>query len=449
VETAVAIDSQRSGRRRDSRLRRVFVIWALLFFNALTPEQGTLLPIPHRIAQLITQSALFMALVLAVTINPRMRMRPNWFLGLYTVLAISSLMMSVRLVGLGTGYRSFRLLVFLFVLWLLTPWWGRRDLVVLRGQMRVIAIILGSVVLGLFISPGTALPEGRLSGTIWPIWSTQVAHFAAEVAGLTMLLWLCRLISRRSTLMVALPALAILVLTHTRTALLAMIVGLLVGGASLFLAKRRVRRTFATVLLVVVVVGIPALPLLTHWLARGENSQNLQNLTGRTKAWTAALSIHRPTTNVIFGSGLSNDAVNGSSDPAENGLPIDSSWISIYQDQGIVGEVLVGAIFIVLLLTTLCRARGPTRALALFLIVYCLITGFSESGLGGASPYLLDLTVAASLVTFPSATGTDLTFDLKVPDVPHQQGQAGRYQTAHAAVAGTEGNSHLPRPPYC
>ena len=53
--------------------------------------------------------------------------------------------------------------------------------------------------------------------------------------------------------------------------------------------------------------------------------------------------------------------------------------------------------------------------MALFLIVYCLIAGISESGLGGVSPYLLDLTVAASLVTFPSATGTDLTPGLKLP----------------------------------
>ena len=121
---------------------------------------------------------------------------------------------------------------------------------------------------------------------------------------------------------------------------------------------------------------------------------------------------------MIFGSGLSNDAVNGSSNPAMNGLPIDSSWISIYQDQGIFGDVLVGAVFLLLLLTALCRARGPTRALALFLIVYCMIAGISESGLGGVSPYLLDLTVAASLVTFPSATGTDLTFRLRLPGQP-------------------------------
>ena len=91
--------------------------------------------------------------------------------------------------------------------------------------------------------------------------------------------------------------------------------------------------------------------------------------------------------------------------------------MSIYQDQGIVGDVLVGAIFVLLLLTALFRARGPTRALALFLIVYCLIAGINESGLGGASPYLLDLTVAASLVTFPSATGTDLTFGPTQPGV--------------------------------
>jgi O-antigen ligase len=326
-------------------------------------------------------------------------------------------MMSVRLVGLGTEYRSLRLIVFLFVLWLLTPWWGRRDLLILRVQIGVIVLILGSVLLGLFISPGKALPAGRLNDIIWPIWSTGVAHFAGEVAGLITVLWLCRLVSHRRALAVAVPAVIVLVLTHTRTALLAMIVGLLVAGASLLLARRRVRRIFAVALLVVVVIGVPASPFLTHWLARGENTHQLQDLTGRTKAWSAVLAVHRPATNVIFGSGLSNDAVNASTSP-EDGLPIDSSWLSIYQDQGIVGDVLVGAIFLLLLLTAIYRARGPTRALALFLIFYCLIAGITESGLGGASPYLLDLAVAASLMTFPSASGTDLTYGLVLPEHP-------------------------------
>jgi len=418
VATVPAIRGQLHGARSDARPRRVFAIWCLLFFNALTPIQGSIFPIPHRVAQVLTQGALPVALVLALSVNPRLRIRPNWFLGLYTLLATTSLMMSVRLVGLGTAYRSFRLLAFLAVLWLLSPWWGRRDLTVLRCQMRFLVVILASVVLGLLISPGKALPGGRLNGVIWPIWSTQVAHFAAEVVGLTVVLWLSRLMTGRRALILAVPAFGILMLTHTRTALVAMFIALLVAGFSLFPVRRRVRRTFATALIIVAVIGVPAAPYVSHWLARGENSQQISDLTGRTKAWSAVLAVQRPTTNLIFGSGLSNDAVNGSPDTAEDGLPIDSSWISIYQDQGIVGEVLVGAIFLLLLLIAFTRSRGPTRALALYLIVYCLIASFSESGLGGASQYLLDLSVAASLLTFPSATGSGLSFGLRRPGHP-------------------------------
>ena len=410
METAATVISHRQGPQREPRTRRVSLIWSLLFFNALIPAQGTFLPIPHRVAQLMTQGALFIALVLALTINPRMRIRPSWFLGLYTLLAITSLMMSVRLIGLGTAFRSFRLIGFLIVLWLLTPWWGRRDLLVLRTQIRCLLVIVGSIVLGLLVSPGHALAEGRLVGTLWPIPAPQVAHYAAELAGLTIVLWSCRLIAPRRALIVTVPAFLVLVLSHTRTGLVAMAVGLLVAGISLFLSRRRVRKTFATAL-IVVVIAIPASPLLASWLARGESGQQISQLTGRTKAWSAVLSTPRPATNLLLGDGLSNDSVVNSSNPSMNGLPIDSSWISIYQDQGIVGEVLVGGMLLLLLLTALTRARGPTRALALFLIVYCLIAGTDESGLGGASQYLLDLTVAASLLRFPSARGTDLTLD--------------------------------------
>ena len=391
--------------------RRVGIVWALLFVNVLDPAGGGLVPVPHKVSQLVTQGALLFALILVLTINPRLRVRPNWFLGLFTLLAVTSLMMSVRFVGLGTAYRSFRLIGFLSVLWLLTPWWGRRDMLVLRSQMRFLLIVLGSVVLGLFIDPGREL-GGRLSGVLWPLPPTQVAHFAAEIAGLMILLWFCHLVPGRRALMLIGPAIIILVLTHTRTALTAMLAGLLVAGASLFLAKRRVRKSLATALIVTAVIVIPASPFLAVWLTRGESGQQLQSLTGRTVAWSAVLSTHRPTTNVLFGNGITNESVNNSSNPALNGLAIDSSWISIYQDQGLVGEVLVSTILVLLLLTAFCRARGPTRAMALFLIVYCIIAGINETGLGGASHYLLDLTVAASLVAFPSATGTDLTFNL-------------------------------------
>ncbi len=138
--------------------------WALLVFNVLTPGQGSLLPIPHRIAQLMTQGALFLALVLALTINPRMRMRPNWFLGLYTVLAITSLMMSVR--SRWPGDRIPKLPPDRVSLRAVAPHpmvGSARPARFCAVRWASLCFILGSVVLGLFISPGKALAGGRLT----------------------------------------------------------------------------------------------------------------------------------------------------------------------------------------------------------------------------------------------------------------------------------------------
>ena len=54
-------------------------------------------------------------------------------------------------------YRTFRLAEFVAALWLLTPWWGRRDMLLLRYQLRCLYVALGSVLLGLLIAPGHAL----------------------------------------------------------------------------------------------------------------------------------------------------------------------------------------------------------------------------------------------------------------------------------------------------
>ena len=139
------------------RLWRVQVIWGLLFFNVLSfADQPIVLPIPHFLGQIMTQGGLILALLMALTVNPRIRARPNIFLILYSVLATTTLMMSVRFIGLGTTYRAFRLVEFVVVLWLLTPWWGRRDLLFLKTQLRFLIAILISLVLGLAISPGKA-----------------------------------------------------------------------------------------------------------------------------------------------------------------------------------------------------------------------------------------------------------------------------------------------------
>jgi O-antigen ligase len=383
-------------------LRRVWVIWALLFFNVLSyAKQPTVIPIPHKVGQLLTQGALVAAFVLALTINPKVRIRPNLFLALYSLLAILSLAMSIRFVGIGTDYRAFRLVLFVLVLWMLTPWWGRRDLLLLKYQVRFLVLILISVGLGLVLSPGKALAVNfgskRLTGAVWPIPPTQVGHYMAELTGLAVLMWLCGIITRRRALWMAVPAAFGLVAAQTRTAVLALVVGLVVATLSLVKTSRRSRRVLTWTGVIVLLIALPLSPLVNAWLVRGQNASELNNLSGRTLVWPLVLSEQRPDTNKIFGSGLSNGSLVGSS-PAVNGLPIDSSWILTYQDQGLVGVVLEAAIFCVLLLIALLRPRSPGRSIALFLIVYCLCASFTESGMGVASTYLLDLTVAASLL---------------------------------------------------
>jgi hypothetical protein len=383
-------------------LRRVRTVWWLLFFNVIGAGGSPVLHIPHRVGQVMTQGALLVAILLALSINPRARVRPNVYLSVFTVLGVTSLMASVRVLGIGTDYRALRILAFVAVLWLLTPWWGRRDLLLLRAQIGFLVMVLGSVVVGLFVAPGTALSGGRLGGSLWPIPPPQVAHYAAELTGLALLLWACRLVDKRVALLVALPCFGVLVLTHTRTALVAAALGIIVALASLFTMRRRVRRAFAGLILAVALVGVPLSPLIVGWLARGENSSQLATLTGRTTFWAYVFDEQRTDTQKILGDGISNGAINGQSfsNGVTNvdGLSIDNSWVEDYQDEGIIGDVLTGLMFVVLLVMISFAPRGPRKAIALFLVLYCLVASFTEDGAGLASQYAMDMTVAASLM---------------------------------------------------
>jgi hypothetical protein len=98
----------------------------------------------------------------------------------------------------------------------------------------------------------------------------------------------------------------------------------------------------------------------------------------------------RPTLNLLFGSGLSNKSFNG--------VAIDSSWVATYLDLGWAGVALGAGFLLALLALAFSRPRGPRRAIALFLITYCMVSSLTETGLGDASPFLLDLVVAGSLL---------------------------------------------------
>ena len=374
--------------------RRVGIAYSLLFFNALTFYPGlSFLPIPSAVGKGLAQAALPLALIVALTVNPKIIIRPNVFLCLVSLLVLGALITTLQPQHFGTVYRTFRLAGFVVGLWLLTPWWGRRDLLLVRCHLRVLGVLLGSVLLGLLVSPHHARSEGRLGGAIWPIPPPQVAHYSAVLVGMVVVLWLNGKLRGRITLVVVVLGLAALVLTHTRTALVGMVAGILVAGLSLIVAKARVRKLFAIAGAVAAVAIITLSGVITTWLARGQGTQEIFKLTGRTSVWSALLTFPRNKFQEIFGFGLSNSSFNG--------LPIDSNWLASYQEQGLYGVIICAGILFFLLVTSYFQPRGVQRALALFLITYCLLASFTEVGFTDVSAYLLDLTLAASLIVPP------------------------------------------------
>ena len=375
------------------RRRRVQMVWALLVLNVMTffPGSPHLLPIPGIVGKLIAQASLVGALMLVLTVNRPVRVRPSVFIFLLVLLASEALLASIRAEFLfGALFRASRLLTFAMVLWLLTPWWIRRDLLLVRTHLIVLWFILGSVVLGLLAAPGVAMTEDRLNGILWPIPPTQVGHYAAVAAGLTIVLWLSGLLRRSVALASVVVAIPVLLLTHTRTALIAMLAGVLIAGLSLFTARTRVRRFLAIGLGVFAVGALTLSSVVTTWLARGQDSEEVTALTGRRAVWESILDKPRSTFEQLFGFGLSNKSFNG--------LPIDSNWLGTYYDVGLVGVAITVMLVLFVLTAAWFRPQGPQRALALFLVAYCVVASFTESGLSEASPYLLELTLAASLV---------------------------------------------------
>ncbi len=376
--------------------RRVGIVWGLLILNALTFYAGMTLvvPIPHRVGQVITQGALPLALLVALTINRRVIVRPNVFLCLVSLLVVDALLTTLLPQHAGTVYRSFRLAEFVAVLWLLSPWWGRRDLLLLRCHLFWLSVLLGSALLGILVRPGAALAGGRLTDVFWPIPATEIGHYAAVATGLVIVLWFGRLLPGRVTLFVAIVAGAILLLSHTRTALIAMLAGILVAGMSLFTASGRVRKFFAAAGVIVSIGAITAASVVTTWLARGEQTQELVTLTGRTNFWEMVVHLPRTRFQEIFGFGLSNASIGG--------LPIDSNWLAAYMEQGLFGVIVCATMLLFLLVVAFFQPVGIRRALALFLVTYSLVASFTQDGFADATTYLLEITLAASLLA-PSA----------------------------------------------
>ncbi|MGW5731530.1 MULTISPECIES: O-antigen ligase domain-containing protein [Streptomyces] len=395
----------------DHTSKLVGTAWGLLVLNTLgSAGAKTIVPLPRSLIQMVTMGALVAAFALALAVNVRLRIRPSAFLLLLTLLIVPSVISSVHLEsGLGALFRCARLALFVATLWLLGRWWDG-SLTFVRHHIRMYFAVLGSVAAGLVISPGAALPElygGRLVGALWPLTPPQIGQYAAVIVGLTVLLVIGRRTDAAGATVVIVPSLVLLALTHTRTATLGLLIGLTLAVGSLLLTSAAARRFFTWTVVCAVVAGVGFASALQVWFLRGQTEEGLSSLTGRAKVWDALLAAPRSTAEELFGVGLG--------DKSFGGLPIDNSWLAVYHEQGWVGITLVASVFVVLGGVALLRPPSLSRACAIFLISYCAIASYTEAGLGDASPYLLHLALAASLLAAPAPAAPP-----PAPDVPQR-----------------------------
>ena len=215
---------------------------------------------------------------------------------------------------------------------------------------------------------------------------------------------------RTSAAVVIVPSLVLLALTHTRTATLGLLLGLALAIGSLVLTSAAARRFFVRAVLCAAVAAVGFASALQAWFLRGQTQENFSSLTGRAKVWHALLTAPRTTSEYLFGVGLG--------DKSFGGLPIDNSWLAVYNEQGVIGVALVAAFVVVLGGVALLRPPSLSRACAIFLISYCAIASYTEAGLGDASPYLLHLAVAASLLAAPAAAAPLPTSEVPRRPVP-------------------------------
>ncbi|MFD9858665.1 MULTISPECIES: hypothetical protein [Streptomyces] len=384
--------------------KAVGIVWALLALNTLgSAGAKTVVTLPRSLIQMATMGALVAAFTLALALNLRLRVRPSAFVFLLTLLLVPSVISSANLeVGYGALFRCARFALFVGTLWLLSRWWNG-DLTFVRYHIRMYFAVLVTVAAGLVVAPGTAMPEyygGRLVGALWPLTPPQIGQYAAVIIGLTVLLLLGRAADRASAVVIIVPSVVLLALTHTRTATLGLLIGLVLAISSLVLTSSAARRFFAWTVLIATVAAVAFSSALQSWYLRGQTQENLSNLTGRAKVWDALLAEPRTTGEKVFGVGLS--------DKSFGGLPIDNSWLAVYHEQGLIGITIVATLIAVLGGVALLRPPSVPRACAIFLISYCAISSYTEAGLGDASPYLLHLGLAASLLALPTAAATPL-----------------------------------------
>jgi O-antigen ligase len=246
---------------------------------------------------------------------------------------------------------------------------------------------------------GVLLGEpGRLAGGIPEMAPNVLAGIAgpplvaisAHVASRGIRLW-------NSAAFVAL--LAIVLATGSRTTLLVVVIGIVI-------VLMHVQRLPASAM-VGAIASVPVFFALivfsntvTETLTRGQSLDELSTFSSRTVAWQAVLATPLETWDKWIGVGLAAKTVEVQ-ERWRDVQVLDSSWVSIIAQAGIIGTLLL----IAWAVTTFADSirRRDIAVLTTPLLVYLLIRGFTENGLIESSPTFV-LFLVISLIVEPTAS---------------------------------------------
>jgi hypothetical protein len=390
--TAHPVDS---GAVRRCQLALVLLLLSMLHWQ----EGGSPFVLSASQEQVGTVIATIAALVLAIQINPTLAIARIPCLLIAGSLVAASLVPCILTGVTLTMLLSARFALVVLTIWLLAPTITAKPAATLRTYLWSHAVIALCLAAGAALAPGMAFQGGtrRLVGLLPPMHPSQVGAVAAVTIGLSLLAGLTGTVSGRLASSATLLASIVLVLSRSRTATLATLLGISVALASLAPRWPRARKLLAVLAVLAAVTWFVCAPVIVDWFARGQTHAQLGTFSGRRGTWVALLH-ERP-------AGISDLLGVGLGDKRYKGNPIDSGWVAAYWEQGVVGVGVTVLLLLAICWQALWSRDDLLRAVALFLSVFVAVSANTETGISDSSIYFLSLMLAGLLTAAcPSMT---------------------------------------------
>ncbi|GAA2789587.1 hypothetical protein [Kribbella solani] len=379
----------------------LFVLGVQPWSSRVASPQGTT-GSTNSLAKGLLLGAVFLVALAATKPGFRTRVNPaSWLYVMYVLFACATAFLLAEPMGPLTRLARFLIgLVFLFLLW--------RPLVqvperLVRAHLWAHLLLGATVVLSLAYSPSQAwrplrsLGTGyRLQGVIIPMLPPRVGEVGAILLGLALIGLVCRKLS-------TLPAVTLIGLggvliaaSRTRTSAAALAFGLLL--ALILTRKTWAGRIASFAFPAVLGLAFLMIGSLHDWLLRGQGTQQISSLSGRTTSWHAVLDEKVSIQTAIIGHGLGNKRVllrRGEGDI--DVMAIDNSWLGLYWETGLLAVAIV-AIALIVAWVSVVRAPTPyVRACGALLLGYVTAASLNESGLSDLSSMTVHLLVAAAI----------------------------------------------------